>query len=103
VRLLIGLLLCLLSTPVFAQDQEGPKCLPMDQMETTLAAEFNETRVAQGIRRDGRSMILVYVSPNGESWTVVIVSASDQMACVADYGGDWQVRNDTAPVPETAL
>jgi hypothetical protein len=91
----------LLSTPALAQE-EGPPCAPFDQVEARLAAEFMETRVAQGVTSSGQAMLVIFASPNGETWTAVMVRPGG-LACMAAAGMDWQARSDPAPVPETGL
>lgn len=67
-----------------------------------LAQEFQEVRVHQGIGPEGSHMLAIFASPEGKTWTAVIVK-SDGMACIADGGTDWQERKDKAPVPEEGL
>ena len=98
-RYLIACLLLL--APIAATAQEQPRCAPFDQVAAMLAAEYQETRVAQGIVTGGEAMLALFASPQG-TWTVVFVR-DDGMACFAAGGNDWQERNDAAPVPEEAL
>lgn len=97
-RLNIPLAVALLSisSPAVAQE---PKCAPYDQVEAMLAAEFQETRVQQGIVGDGQAMLLIFASPNGGTWSAVMVRP-DGVACLAAAGSDWQTRNDPAPAKE---
>jgi hypothetical protein len=92
--------LALLSTPALAQE-EGPPCAPLDQAEAYLAAEFQETRVAQGVVAGGRAILMFYASPQG-TWTAVMVN-HDKVACQVADGTDWQARSDPAPVLEEGL
>lgn len=94
---ILALFALLLATPALAE----PKCAPFDQVEAMLAAEYQETRVAQGIVTGGEAMLALFASPQG-TWTAVFVKA-DGMACFAAGGNDWQERHDAAPVPEESL
>ncbi len=98
-RLTLPLLAALsMAFPAYAQEQ--PKCGPYDQIEASLAAEFRETKVQQGVTEDGKYMLAIFASPNGETWTALMVRA-DGVACLAASGRDWQHREDKpAPVEE---
>ena len=92
------LTLAVTATPALAQE---PACAPLDQAEAYLAAEFQETRIAQGVMAGGRAMLMLYASPQG-SWTAVMVTP-DRLACQVGDGTDWQTRSDPAPETEEAL
>lgn len=96
-----ALILAALSSPALAQE-EGPPCAPFHQVEAKLAAEFMETRIAQGVTSSGQAMLVIFASPNGETWTAVMVRPGG-LACMAAAGMDWQIRSDPAPVPEEGL
>jgi hypothetical protein len=91
----------LLATPALAQEQQ-PTCAPIDQIEANLAAEYQETRVQQGVVGEGRAMLLIFAAPDGATWTAVMLR-HDGIGCMAAAGSDWQARSDPAPVPETGL
>ena len=93
-----ALLSTLLALPALAQEN----CAPFDQVEAQLAAEFHETRVQQGIVGEGRALLAIFASPNGETWTAVMVRP-DGLACMAAAGQDWQTRSDPAPEAEEGL
>ena len=97
-RYLLILLACLLSWSAVAQES----CAPYDQVAAKLAAEFHETRVQQGIVGEGRALLAIFASPNGETWTAVMVRP-DGLACMAAAGQDWQTRSDPAPEAEEGL
>lgn len=86
--------------PLPAMAQERP-CAPLDQVEAHLAAEYQETRVGQGVMANGRAMIMLYASPAG-TWTALIVNP-DKVACQAADGNGWQARSDGPAVPEEGL
>jgi hypothetical protein len=88
------------SAPAVAQEQ--PACAPIADIEAKLAAEYQETRVQQGIVGDGRAMLLIFAAPEGKTWTAVMLR-HDGVGCMAAAGSDWQVRNDAPAVPETGL
>jgi hypothetical protein len=92
----------LLATPALAQDAQLPACAPIDQIAAKLAAEYQETRVQQGVVGEGRAMLLIFATPDGATWTAVMLR-HDGIGCMAAAGSDWQARSDPAPVPETGL
>jgi hypothetical protein len=88
------------SAPAVAQAPDGqPACAPIADIEAKLAAEYQETRVQQGIVGDGRAMLLIFAAPEGKTWTAVMLR-HDGVGCMAAAGTDWQVRNDAPAVPE---
>jgi phage/plasmid primase-like uncharacterized protein len=98
-RLILPLLALLsIAAPAWGQD----KCAPYDQVEAMLAAEFQEIRVQQGIVGEGEAMLVIFASPNGETWTAAMVRP-DGVACLAAAGSDWVTRSDPAPVQEEGL
>ncbi len=93
-------LIAALSMALPAHAQEQPKCAPYPEVEAMLAQEFQETRVQQGIVGDGEAMLAIFASPNGDTWTAVMVR-TDGVACLAAAGTVWQHREDKpAPVEE---
>ena len=89
-----------LALPAWAQEQ--PACAPIDQIEAKLAAEYRETRVQQGVVGDGRAMLLIFATPDGATWTAVMLR-HDGVGCMAAAGSDWQARHDQPAAPETGL
>lgn len=101
-RLTLPLLAALsIASPVLAEEEQG-RCAPFDQVEAMLGQTYHETRVQQSLGDEGKYMLVIFASPNGETWTAAMVR-SDGMACLAAAGTDWQHREDKAPVPETPL
>jgi hypothetical protein len=93
-NLLLTAALLSIATPALAEEN---RCAPYEQVEGMLASEYRETKVAQGIGDQGKYILAVFASPNGETWSAVLVSP-DGTACLVDAGTDWQARK--APVPE---
>jgi hypothetical protein len=94
--LIAAALSTLLAGPALAQEQRP--CAPLDKVEAYLAAEYQETRVGQGVMANGRAMLMLYASPAG-TWTAIMVNP-EKIACQVADGKDWQVRNDAPSVPE---
>jgi hypothetical protein len=89
----------LLAGPALAQEQQQPTCAPIDQIEAKLAAEYQETRVQQGVVGEGRAMLVIFAAPDGATWTAVMLR-HDGVGCMAAAGSDWQARHDAPSVPE---
>lgn len=92
----------LLAAPALAQPEQQPACAPIDQIAAKLAAEYHETRVQQGVVGEGRAMLLIFATPDGATWTAVMLR-HDGVGCMAAAGSDWQTRSDPAPVTEEGL
>lgn len=93
-------LIAALSIPVSAVAQE--KCAPFDQVQAMLAAEYQETVVAQAIMGQGEAMLVLFAAKDGRTWTAVVVK-HDGLGCMAAGGTDWQARHDEAPAVEEGL
>jgi hypothetical protein len=85
---LIFAALTLLSTPAFAEDEPDTRCLPLDKQIERMAHDFHESPIAVGISE--KSLLMIFASPNGETWTVVKVGP-DKTACMVDGGLDLQM------------
>jgi hypothetical protein len=101
-----ALLLSTLATPALAQEGQQPQpqqpqpqqptCMPEDKMSAWLAAEDQEALRGAGLDDYG---YLVRLYQSKTTFTLVLV-APNKMACVLDFGTDWQTRNDAPAVPE---
>lgn len=67
--------------------QPQMKCAPYVKVRDALKQAANETEVSFGII-DQQSVLTVFASPKGETWTALIVGASG-MACVIAEGRDY--------------
>jgi hypothetical protein len=88
--------LCLLTTPALAQ--EGTPCKPLDKMRADLASQYQEVLTGIGRTLDG-NMLMQFQSKDGATYTVVLVSPR-KVACIMEFGTDWQTRSDPAPDQE---
>lgn len=87
-RLLLAGLFALYTGYAFAQSN----CLPYAKMETVLKDKFQEEIVAAGVVLDVNlmptgSVIEIYASPKGATWTVVETRGGQ--SCVKIAGRDW--------------
>ncbi|MBU6232517.1 hypothetical protein KGP36_07845 [Patescibacteria group bacterium] len=81
-----GALLCI-GLPVAAQ--QASKCGPTKEVIDDLRTEYNETVVGAGKDEKGNTVI-VTASPNGETWTALVVSVKDGAACAVAAGKGWK-------------
>ena len=73
------------STPAFSQ----VVCDERSVIVETLAGEFNEHSVGNGVANNG-AVVELFVSPSG-TWTIII-SAPDELTCLAASGDRWLPR-----------
>jgi hypothetical protein len=74
----------LVASPAAAQQI----CAPLEQLSQVLREDHREVPVAMGDAPRGR--IVVFASPDGASWTILIVNPTG-VACVAADGVRWRL------------
>lgn len=74
-----------------ADQPRQPTCRPPDQLAAYLAAEFRETLLATGIAGDG-TLLLIFQSKGGATFTIAKVTARARVACVVDFGTELQIK-----------
>ena len=89
-----------------ALSQEGPPqarpgCMPLIELRGRLAQEYHETEVAGGLAKNGPA-IVVFASPDGETWTIVGVQPNG-MACFLSVGEGWYTGGDKAPEGDAGI
>tara|TARA_Y100000034_G_scaffold136870_1_gene216543 strand:+ start:275 stop:592 length:318 start_codon:yes stop_codon:yes gene_type:complete len=89
-QLLIASLFTLLSTTAIAQDVNpvfppGPRCLPYEQAMTKLVKEYKETRIFEGMNKNGSALIELFVNEETGTWTI-IAKLPNKMACMQEMG-----------------
>ena len=95
-RLILPVLAVLSTAPLPAVAQQESRCGTLEQVEAILAKD-GEAQVQAGLgQMNGNHLSLIYATPNGDTWTAVVVGPTG-VACVVDYGADWQAR---VPVPD---
>jgi hypothetical protein len=67
---------------------QPPPCGKAAAIAATLAERFGETPAGRGLSATG-SLLEVYASASGDTWTAVQVLPTGQ-ACVIATGRDWQ-------------
>lgn len=73
-----------------AQSQEHPDCAPYSQWVEGLKRVRNETEVSFGMSQGGGGSILtIFASPKGETWTALIVGMKSGIACQVFSGTDY--------------
>jgi hypothetical protein len=73
--------------PVAQQQTFQAVCLPLDRLREQLKTKFNEDEVGGGIVGE-TAITLLFASPDGDTWTIVMLSP-DGNACVVAGGSDW--------------
>lgn len=64
-------------------------CFPFAQLRDGLKARYHETAIGGGIYSGGQSIVQVYASAEGATFTILAIQ-SDGLACVIAGGKDWQ-------------
>lgn len=80
--------------PSSARSQE-PRCGPFAEMRAALASNYHEVEIGGGIVNPNAVMV-VFVSPDGETWTIAALG-TDGKACLVASGTGWF----QSPVPNS--
>jgi hypothetical protein len=72
-------------------------CAPRHEMAAALGG-YGERVVARGLAQDG-TMIEVYTTPDGATWSLVITQPGN-LSCLTGAGKAWQ---DVAPSPRKTM
>jgi hypothetical protein len=83
------------------QDVADP-CLPRDRLIAQLGQQYHETQGIIGLRRDGATMMEVFVSPEG-TWS--ILQSTDMghghiASCIVDAGDNFRIHTDPVSGPK---
>lgn len=83
-------------SPAMAQERAvAPRCLPVNDLIAAAQSNYQEVPFLVGkLSKDGY-FLLVLMSPDGKSWTIVSVSP-DEVACLVATGSGMR------PVPRTS-
>ena len=84
-RLILACLIVLL--PSLVQAQQFP-CGWAEDLERKLRDMHHETPVSSGVM-DEQSSFRIYASPDGKTWTAMILTA-DGLACLVNTGEWWK-------------
>lgn len=86
----IALSAILLQTPPSLAAE--PTCAPYHELEAKFAKEFGEVPAGGSGLIDGTHAVVIFASPNGETWTAVVVDAAG-VACPVMAGVGWNVAD----------
>lgn len=78
-----------------ANAQTAPICAPFEALRTTLQEKYHETQTGMGLIND-QTLVTLFESADGESWTLVALGA-DGKACVVFDGTYWSRHEPPAP------
>ena len=90
---LLALIFLSAAGPVGAQQTVA--CGLYEQIIKGLLLQYKELPTARGLAANG-SLIEILTSPDGETWTMIMMQPSG-MACVMATGEGWQVKDYKAP------
>jgi len=72
----------------------APTCMPVAELSRSLAEQYGERLRVQAIRSNG-SMLQVYASAGGRTFTIASISVN-RVACILDTGEYWTEKGDGA-------
>jgi hypothetical protein len=70
-----------------------PQCTDYKTLRTALMEKFHEVPTGVGLTAEGKAAYTLFATPDGASWTLVIVSVSGK-SCIVGVGTNWV---DVAP------
>lgn len=65
-----------------------PQCTDYKTLQSALLEKFHETPSAAGLAAEGKAAYTVFSTPDGASWTLVIVGVSGK-SCIVAAGDHW--------------
>lgn len=63
-------------------------CAPYKELQAALLKNSHEQPIGAGLAGEGKFAWTLFTSPNGESWTAVVVDTKG-MACMVGAGKNW--------------
>ena len=76
-----------------AVEAQPTNCMPRDVAVAALEADYSEALLGQGLQNE-QQLLEVFMSENGESWTV-LQSFPNGVSCIVASGTDWLVKDRT--------
>lgn len=65
-----------------------PQCADYKTLQAALLEKFHEAPTNAGLAAEGKAAYMVFATPKGESWTLVIVGVNGK-SCVVGAGTNW--------------
>lgn len=65
-----------------------PQCADYKTIQAALLEKYHEAPSNAGLAAEGKAAYMVFSSPNGESWTLVVVGVGGK-SCVVATGDHW--------------
>lgn len=84
---LLGLVLVLAGVSIAGAQQTPPPCMPFKEYSDNLAKGFKQQLISLGMIGNDH-VLMVYVSPGGETWTIIAVDTKG-IACGIAAGNAW--------------
>jgi hypothetical protein len=91
---LIAVLTLAVLSPGYSYAQSWQSCGAYSTFQKNLLNKYDERAIARGLGSSGRTMYEVYKSPDGATWTFIVVLANGK-ACVIASGQYFTI--DAAP------
>jgi hypothetical protein len=65
-----------------------PQCFDYKTLQAALLEKYHETPSAAGLTAEGKAAYTIFSTPDGASWTLVIVGVSGK-SCIVAAGDHW--------------
>jgi len=75
-------------SPVESGPVNPRMCVPYDKMRADLLRMYQEKPYGHGISGDGE-LTELYMSPEGETWTIIQIRPQTGLACPRAFGTNW--------------
>ena len=75
-------------SPVESAQLNPRMCIPYDKMRDNLLRTYQEKPYGHGISGNGE-LTELYMSPEGETWTIIQIRPQTGLACPRAFGTNW--------------
>ena len=86
--LLLCLVVCFVSPYAEGAPLNTRLCIPYEKMRDDLFKQFTEKPNGHGISGNGE-LTELYVSMDGDTWTIIQINPMTGLACPRAFGTDW--------------
>ena len=78
-----------LTVPTLAQTAARPVCMEYTKFLTAYGVKYGEAAMARGLVDGGKTVLEVWASADGKTWTVVTINING-IACIIGTGKSWE-------------
>ena len=85
-----------LTVPTLAQTAARPVCMEYTKFLTAYGVKYGEAAMARGLVDGGKTVLEVWASADGKTWTAVSIN-TNRIACIIATGKNWVVIPSVQP------